>query len=276
MTARQIADIFEQIAPIESGIAGDELGFVFGDPNVEVTSMACVWQVHTPCLEAAARAGINFLLCHESIWLPEQTSPWYFGPGREQIFANRERRRLLEAHGITVYRSHSNWDALQGDGVPDQAVAALAIEGLEVVTQQKFFKVHRLPAPLTVAGLAAKVKQGFVISPRVFGDASKSISQFAFLIGGFGENQWHMPQAAFELGAEAIIIGEMSEFIVSASLEIGMPVIETLHSMSESPAIFRQAQMLSDRLPGVDVHFIVSGALSWGHNVSAVLVKGSK
>jgi putative NIF3 family GTP cyclohydrolase 1 type 2 len=275
MTARQIADIFEQIAPLSSGIAGDELGFVFGDPNVEVKSMACVWQVHTPCIEAAAKAGINLLLCHESIWLPDQTSPWYFGPGREQIFANQQRRQLLEQHGITVYRSHSNWDALQSDGVPDQAVASLDLGPLEVVGQQKFFKVHRLPAPMTVADLAAKAKQGLVIAPRVFGDAGKSIGQFAFLIGGFGENQWHMPQAARDLGAEAIIIGEMSEFIVSAALEMGMPVIETLHSMSESPAIFRQAQMLAERLPGVEVHFIVSGALSWGHNVSAVLVKGS-
>lgn len=275
MTAREIADVFEQIAPLSTGIAGDELGFIFGDPDIAVTSMACVWQVHAPCIEAAARAGINFLLCHESIWLPEQTSPWYFGPGREQIFANRRRRRMLEEHGITVYRSHSNWDALPVDGVPDQAVASLGIEGLEIVGQQKFFKVHRLPAPMTVAELAGRAKQGLVISPRVFGDSGKSINQFAFLIGGFGENQWHMPQAARELGAEAIIIGEMSEFIVSAALEMDMPVIETLHSMSESPAIFRQARMLADRLSGVDVHFIVSGALSWGHNVSAVLVKGT-
>ena len=39
-----------------------------------------------------------------------------------------------------------------------------------------------------------------------------------------------MLQAAWEMGAEAIILGEMSEFIVIASLEMGMPVIESLHS----------------------------------------------
>ena len=32
-TARDIADIFEQIAPIESGLRGDQLGFVHGDPR---------------------------------------------------------------------------------------------------------------------------------------------------------------------------------------------------------------------------------------------------
>jgi hypothetical protein len=51
----------------------------------------------------------------------------------------------------------------------------------------------------------------------------------------------------------------MSEFIVVAALEMGMPVIETLHSISEMPAIRRQAQMMADRLPGLDVFFVESG-----------------
>jgi putative NIF3 family GTP cyclohydrolase 1 type 2 len=62
------------------------------------------------------------------------------------------------------------------------------------------------------------------------------------------------------MGAEAVIIGEMSEFIVIACLEMGLPVIETLHSVSESPAIRRQAQILSECLPQLPVHYIPSGA----------------
>jgi putative NIF3 family GTP cyclohydrolase 1 type 2 len=275
ITARHIAAVFEKIAPIASGIEGDELGFVFGDPDTEIKAMACVWQVHAASIEAAARAGVNFLLCHESIWLPPQSSAWYFGPGRDQIFSNNLRRELLQKHGMVVYRSHSNWDALPVDGVPDQAVASLALGELQVVGEQKFFKVHRLPVPMTVADLASRVHQTLIITPRVFGDQAKMIQNFAFLIGGFGENQWHMPQAARNLGAEAIIIGEMSEFIVSASLEMGLPVIETLHSMSESPSIFRQAQLMAGRLPELPVYFIVSGALSWGDHAQAALVKGS-
>ncbi len=69
-----------------------------------------------------------------------------------------------------------------------------------------------------------------------------------------------MPQAARDLGAEALIIGEMSELIVIAALEMGLPVIETLHSVSESPAIRRQAVLLAERLPGVPVRFVPSGA----------------
>jgi len=97
----------------------------------------------------------------------------------------------------------------------------------------------------------------------VFGDAARRVQCFAFLIGGFGENQFHMPQAARDLGAEALIIGEMSEFIVMAALEMGLPVIESLHSASESPAIRRQAELLGAALPGLDVHYIPSGATAF-------------
>ena len=47
------------------------------------------------------------------------------------------------------------------------------------------------------------------------------------------------------MGAEAIIIGEMSEFIVIACLEMGMPVIESLHSASEIPAIIACSSITS-------------------------------
>ena len=97
---------------------------------------------------------------------------------------------------------------------------------------------------------------------RPFGDGERVVERFAFLIGGFGENQWHMPQAAVEMGAQALIIGEMSEFIVVAALELGVPVVERPHSVSEVPAIRRPAEILAARLPAVPVRYAASGALA--------------
>ena len=65
------------------------------------------------------------------------------------------------------------------------------------------------------------------------------------------------------MGAGAIIIGEMSGFIVIACLERGMPVIESLHSASEIPAIKRQVAMLSQKFPDLPVHYISSGATAF-------------
>ena len=262
-TARAIADVFEQIAPIASGIPGDELGFVWGDPDQVVRGIACLWCVHSGSLKACAEADLNLIITHEGLWLPPQDSPWYDGPSADRIVSNARRRELLEDFRPTIYRSHSNWDALRGDGVPDQAIAALGIPGLREIARQRFFSVQELPAAMTVAELHAAAQGGFGFAGcRAFGDPARSVRRIAVLIGGFGENQHHMPQAAAELGAEAIIIGEMSEFIVIACLEQGLPVIETLHSVSESPAICRQAQLLAECFPQLPVRYVPSGALS--------------
>ena len=59
------------------------------------------------------------IICHESIWLPKQTSSWYQGPDKQDIYSNYRRKELLDQYRIVVYRSHSNWDALEKNGVPD-------------------------------------------------------------------------------------------------------------------------------------------------------------
>ena len=265
LSAADVAAAFEEIAPRSLGLPDDELGFVFGDPATPVRGVACMWNVHVGSLAAAAARGLNVVVCHEHPWLPAQTSPWYAAPASGEIRSNRLRRELLERHGMVVYRSHSHWDALPGDGVPDQAVAALGIAGLAVVAAERFFKVHRLPRPTRVADLKQRAEAGLGFAGcRLFGDGQRLVERFAFLIGGFGENQWHMPQAAVELGAQALIIGEMSEFILIAALELGVPVIETLHSVSEIPAIRRQADLLAARLPGLPVEYVASGALAIG------------
>lgn len=268
-TARDVADVFETIAPLSSGLPDDELGFQKGDPEKEIHGVACLWNVDIHSIQACVDQGLDMIICHEHMWLPPQRSLWYEGPAEADIIPNRLRRELLDRHEIVVYRSHSNWDALPEDGVPDQAVAVLGIEGLREVARQRFFSVQELPEPWEVQRLRARVAQALLYPDcRIFGDPLKPVRRFAFLIGGFGENQWNMPQAAYEMGAEALIIGEMSEFIVIGALEMGMPVIESLHSVSEIPAIRRQAQLLGEKLPDIPVCYVPSGARAFSEGVA--------
>jgi putative NIF3 family GTP cyclohydrolase 1 type 2 len=268
VSARAVAKTIESIAPLESGVEGDELGFVYGNPDASITGVGCMWNAHSQSIQAAVDLKLNMLVVHEQVFYQPQLSPWYQGPlTSTDIVANAKRRTLLDRHDLVVYRSHSNWDALAVDGVPDQAVAALGYPGIKIHAAQKFFKVHELPASITGTELAERAKQTLNVPwTRVFGDRNRLIRRFAFLIGGFGENQIHMPQAAMEMGAECIIIGEMNEFVVIAALECGLFVIETVHSNSEIPAIKRQAGILQAHFPEISVRYIDSGALGFNFN----------
>jgi len=264
ITARNVADSLESIAPIESGNEDDELGFVYGDPDRIIRGAACMWIADTPAIRKAVSRKLDLLIVHETLWTRTQSVPWYDCPASENIVANRNRRVILEEHNLTVYRSHSNWDALPIDGVPDQAVRALGLDGLRVHAEEKYFKVHELPESLAVSDLAKEAAEGLGFpGVRVFGDRERRVKRFAFLVGGFGGNQVNMAQLAQTMGAEAVIIGEMNEFIVIAALECRLPVVATLHSASEIPAIRRQAEMLQERHPEIPIEYIESGAMAF-------------
>jgi putative NIF3 family GTP cyclohydrolase 1 type 2 len=266
LTAQDVATELERIAPKASGNAGDELGFIHGNPGAAVRGIAVMWNGHSRSIQRAADLGCNLLMVHETLYYEPQAPHWYQGPqSRDQITVNRQRRDLLERHGLVVYRAHSNWDALAVHGVPDQAVAALGVAGLQVIGQQKYFKVHRMPQPWSVDDLAMRAGRSLDLpwKPRVFGDPGRRVETFAWLIGGFGGNQLNMPQAAAELGAQCLIIGEMIEWFTIHALELGLSVIETLHSRSEIPALREQARLLAAAFPQTPVHYVDSGALGW-------------
>lgn len=50
MMAADIARVFEEIAPQSIGIEGDQLGFIYGDPETVVTGVGCLWCAHTRSL----------------------------------------------------------------------------------------------------------------------------------------------------------------------------------------------------------------------------------
>jgi putative NIF3 family GTP cyclohydrolase 1 type 2 len=263
--ASEVARVFQEICPLGSGIEKDEEGFVFGDPDRMISRIGCLWSVDGASLKRCLAHGLEMVFCHESIWLPVWNSQWYTAPSASEVTPHKLRRELLERGGLVVYRCHSGWDALPQDGVSDQAVAALGLPGLRTVAREKFFSVVEMPEPIEISNLARLVSEGLGFpGVRTYGDARKCVRRFSFLIGGFGENQFHMPQAAHALGAEAIVMGEMTEPIVLAALDMGMPVIESLHSVSEIPALRRQAELLGERLPGMHVEYVPSGAAAYG------------
>jgi len=45
--ALQAQRIGEYVAPQASGISGDELGFIYGDPTTPVTGVAVMWNAHS-------------------------------------------------------------------------------------------------------------------------------------------------------------------------------------------------------------------------------------
>jgi putative NIF3 family GTP cyclohydrolase 1 type 2 len=265
LRAVDVAAYVELLAPPESGVPRDDNGFTFGDPATEVRGIAVTWMPTAAALREAAALGLNLLVVHEAWWFDAQRSPWYAElPGGSKP-VNLGRLRLLTDNGLCLYRCHSNWDARPGDGVADRIGPALGLE--REVARGRFTRVFEVP-PVALAVLAGEVKARLALpAVRFFGDPEREIRKIAPLIGGFGGNQFSMPEEVQRLGAEAIVTGDLVEYVTLHALELGLGVIETLHSATENPALRRLAALLGERFPEVPVRYIESGARRHLHAV---------
>ena len=70
MKATDIARMFEEIAPQSIGIEGDQLGFIYGDPETVVTGVGCLWCAHTQSLQYCVDRNLNMIITHEGLWMP--------------------------------------------------------------------------------------------------------------------------------------------------------------------------------------------------------------
>ena len=79
-----------------------------GDPDIDVSSIAVTWLATDEVIQTAADRGGNFIISHEGIYYP--TFKHYASEGAH----HEAKKRLLDAHGITVFRCHDMWDRMPG------------------------------------------------------------------------------------------------------------------------------------------------------------------
>lgn len=263
MKASEVTAVIETVAPISSGMEGDELGFIHGDGDVEVRGVAVCWSPTLPVIQRAEALGCNVIVSHEPLFYQKRWSVdaeaknvWFDEAEDQDKVVNRRRREALDRMGGCVWRAHSNWDVAPKMGIIDAIVARIGLG--DVVRHGRFTTLHRV-APITVRDLAGKVKQALDTGTiRVTGDLNRTVTRVATMIGGLGQ-LFNSPEEIAALDAEAVVAGECLAYTMHYAIELGVSVIEAGHCASENPGMRAMAGWLAEELPGVKVQFIDSG-----------------
>lgn len=260
MKCTDAVEFLHRIAPVHTGVPDDDqTGWAFGDPAQEVRAMGCTWSPTLKVLQEAARRGINFLITHEPLFFPYVDTPWYRNWPVEAKPANRARRAILERNGIAVYGFHSPWDAMPRDGTVDRCAAALGFR--KVIGAGFAAKVYEVDE-VSVGELAKHVRRSLASPPvRVIGDLEQRVRRVGLCIGGLGQT-FGAPEEVVDMGAEAIVFGEMLEYTLQHGVELGVAMVEAGHCATETPGMRRLAQVLEEALPEAPVCFL-DAALAW-------------
>jgi len=168
---------------------------------------------------------------------------------------------------FTVHRYHSSWDAFPEQGVPDSFARQLGLS--REIGRGAYTRTYAIEAT-TLGDLADYVAARLPECPlRTFGNPDRTVRAVGIMVGGFGGNQPNMPEAVLSQGADVVVVGDMSEYTLLNALEGGMAVIETLHSVSEEPAMRSMARLVAGRFPNIRVEYIPSGAHTYGAQTSS-------
>jgi len=256
-----ICAFIEQIAPLAMGNPTDEYGLIVGDPGKLVRRGGVCWLPDSRVLARMEAAGIDMVVSHEHLWLrPQRHSPWYSHEAAlEDKVGQIKRRAIYERTGMAALRLHSPWDAKPEVGVRDQCARWLGLGSR--LAGGKYTGVYGVD-PITLGALTARINHLMPdgVPARLFGPADRVVSRVGLAYGGLGGNQINIAEELQFLGAEVIVFGDLIEEIALPALELDIPVIETLHGLTEEPGMRSLMRLLAERFTDVDWRFFESGA----------------
>ena len=206
ITAGQIYDFIDRIAPFETQSEFDNAGLLVGDRTREVTKVLFCLDVTEKAIEDAEEFGAELIISHH----PVIFDPLVFVPAKS-IVAKAIRKKL------TVICAHTNWDQAEG-GVSNILAVLLGLENIRRLSEtgeEAMVYVGDLPVQMTARDLAELASEalGTFVSVSL---PDKELYTVA-VCGGAGGSFW---PSLIGQNIDALLTGEVKHHdFVDAKLE---------------------------------------------------------
>ena len=177
-------------------------GFKCGNPQDECTGIVTTCQASVAVIREAIRLGANLIVVHEpTFYTHMDKTEWLQG---NPVY--EAKRRLLDEHGIAVWRDHDHIHAHEPDGIFSGVAAELGWELNEDGS---------LKNPTTVREMALDMKEKMGLNAvRVIGNLDATVTKVV-LGGHLGfEPQEQAIRQMEEAGAQVLLPGETIDWTV--------------------------------------------------------------
>ena len=246
-------DLFSLSRPLWSDRTCDTLKA--GDPDVEVAKVAVSMFATVDIVRAARDWGAQLLIVHE---------PTYYNHWDEHTDdpLEAEKRRLIEASGLTIYRFHDHPHCTEPDIITAGEIQYLGLNGTVERTDGLGLTRLHLAAPMTPRQLAKHIESALGIAHvRVAGAADVPCSCVSMMVGTPGglEEELLRPET------EMILTGEICEWSLgervrdAAQLGYRKAILVLGHIGAERDGMKYTARILKERQPHLDVRYFECG-----------------
>ena len=221
-TVRDILEILEGIAPLETQEEWDNAGLLAGDPSWQVTRVLVALDLCAEVLEEAKELGAELIVTHH---------PILFG-GRKNLREDDPEGRLLAdlvRARVALIAMHTNFDNADG-GVNRALCDRLGVR--QSAALESGMRIGDFE-PTTLADFRSHVETALGGAVRAYGKPGRAVRCVAVL-GGAGGGYASIAQAA---GADVYVTGEISYHAALNCAAAGMAVLEAGHAATEHPAV---------------------------------------
>jgi len=258
MTAvREIIEYLEEIIPVTLAEDWDNVGFLLGDNEQEVTKIMTCLTLTRDVAEEAIRNEVDFVVTHH---------PLFFRPVQELTSQSVEGRTLLKlaAANVSVYSPHTGYDNVPG-GINDQLAQKLELnsivpirpfarlvsnEGQETDSILGAGRIGELQDSLRLYDWIAVMKEQLNLDHAHYvGDDNRTIRRIAIACGAAGEYL----QEVHEQNCDLFVTGETSFHTCLEARQLGISLVLLGHYLSERPAMETLAKKLQKENPQITV-----------------------
>ena len=239
ITVKMISDYIDSIAPYDSKCHWDNCGILVGDKDQEVNKIGFALDLTSEVLADAIDKNVDLIITHH---------PVIFRPMKNFIKGNLAYDLALS--GISAISAHTCFDCADG-GVNDVLCELLGIRNAAGVHDEEcpvpLARIGEID-PMTSSEFCEKVARVLGTACRV-ADCGITIKKVA-VCGGAGTDDFLFTSA--EMGADAVITGEIKHHIFLAAREMGITAIQAGHFETENPAVSALMKYIENQFSEVE------------------------
>jgi dinuclear metal center YbgI/SA1388 family protein len=252
MRGTEINKLLQVLAPFSLAYEGEELGFIWGNPEKEVHRLGVTWRPTAQVLRECLQLGIDMLIIHEPLFQSRRSTVI---PDSQLTYPpNQLRKSLLEQRALCVYRAHSNWD----DSDKGNNVVLARELGLKIVDTIPYGRVCTC-AQTNLGSFVEHVKSKLGCAHvLVVGDVSRRIERVV-VVSGSGNSLTEMIEMSKQRKADVLVSGDIQDSRARFATELDIALIDAGGYYTETPGMKHFANLLRSQLPGIDVYYLDPG-----------------
>lgn len=237
---KDILDFTETFAPLGTAMDFDNVGLLVGSGGCAVDTVLVALDITDAVVAEAEKVGAQLIISHH---------PVIFSPLKSLSCGDIP--YMLAKSGISALCLHTNLDLSPIFGVNTCLADAVGVRDY-AFAEGECLLVGELEAEVTSREFAARVKTALDCGGVRFTLGDKRVKKVAVCSGSGGD---YAPLAA-ELGADALLTGEIKHHEILDAVRLGVAVIDAGHFKTEDVVIAPLCEKLSARF--TDVKFIRS------------------